>query len=111
MTTQKISAAQNKQRTLKPRTFFCHDNLPILRGINSNSIDLVYVDPPFNKGRKFHAPAGTLAEGAEFDDIWRLDSVKDEWHNEINDRFPSLYKYLDAVGAIGSRPAKYYLRG
>ena len=109
MTTQKISAAQNKQRTLKPRTFFCHDNLPILRGINSNSIDLVYVDPPFNKGRKFHAPAGTLAEGAEFDDIWRLDSVKDEWHNEINDRFPSLYKYLDAVGAIGSRPAKYYL--
>ena len=108
MVAQKTSA-QNQQRTLKPRTFFCHDNLPILRGINSNSIDLIYLDPPFNKGRKFHAPVGTTAEGAEFDDIWRLDSVKDEWHNEINDRFPSLYKYLDAVGAIGSRPAKYYL--
>ena len=41
------------QRTLKPRTIFCHDNLPILRGINSNSIDLIYLDPPFNKGKDF----------------------------------------------------------
>ncbi len=98
-----------KQETLKNRTIFCHDNLPILRGIDSESIDLIYLDPPFNKGKQFHAPIGTTAEGARFEDIWTPDSIKDEWHNEINDRFPDLYSYLDAVGKIGSRSAKYYL--
>ena len=81
----------------------------MLRGIDSNSVDLIYLDPPFNKGRNFHAPIGTTAEGASFHDIWSPDEVKDEWHNQINDRFPELYKYLDAVGDIGSRSAKYYL--
>ena len=81
----------------------------MLRGINSNSVDLIYLDPPFNKGQAFHAPIGTSAEGASFHDIWSPDEVKDEWHNQINDRFPELYKYLDAVGNIGSRSAKYYL--
>jgi hypothetical protein len=28
------------------------DNLPILRGLPDGSIDLVYVDPPFNTGRR-----------------------------------------------------------
>ena len=86
----------------KPRTIFCHDNLPILRGLNSDSVDLIYLDPPFNKGRQFHAPIGTTAEGAAFSDIWTPDSVKDEWHNLINDKHPKLYKYLDSVGDIGS---------
>ncbi len=93
----------------KPRTIFCHDNLPILRGLNSDSIDLIYLDPPFNKGRQFHAPIGTTAEGADFSDIWTPDSVKDEWHNQIIDKYPKLYKYLDSVGDIGSSSAKYYL--
>lgn len=84
--------------TIFNRTIFCRDNLEILRGINSNSIDLIYLDPPFNKGRNFHAPVGTTAEGADFDDIWKESSVKDWMHNEINDKSPELYKYIDSVG-------------
>lgn len=97
------------QTTLKSRTIFCRDNLEIMRGINSNSIDLIYLDPPFNKGKQFHAPIGTTAEGADFKDIWSPDEVKDEWHNELNDSYPKLYKYFDAVEGIGSNSAKYYL--
>ena len=97
------------QSTLKPHTIFCHDNLPVLRGINSNSIDMVYLDPPFNKGKQFHAPVGREAEGADFEDIWREESVKDEWHEEIKARQPKLYKYLDAVGEMGNRTSQYYL--
>lgn len=100
---------KNTQSTLIPRTIFCRDNLEIMRGINSDSIDLIYLDPPFNKGRHFHAPIGTTAEGADFSDIWADSDVKDEWHNEINDRFPALYKYLDSVEGVGSRLAKNYL--
>lgn len=97
------------QATLKPRTMFCRDNLEVMRGINSNSIDLIYLDPPFNTGKEFHAPIGSTAEGAKFSDIWSPDSVKDEWHNEINDKYPTLYKYLDAVGEFSNRSEKYYL--
>ena len=27
------------------RTIFCKDNLDVMRGINSNCIDLIYLDP------------------------------------------------------------------
>ncbi len=97
------------QSNLRPNTVFCRDNLDVLGGINSNCIDLIYLDPPFNKGKQFHAPAGSEAEGADFNDIWREESVKDEWHGEIKFKKPKLYKYLDAVGEIGNRSTKYYL--
>ena len=58
------------------RTIFCRDNLDILQGINSNCIDLIYLDPPFNKNKKFTAPTGSSAKGAEFSDIFREADVK-----------------------------------
>ena len=44
------------------------DNLPFLRGINSGTIHLIATDPPFNKGRDFHATPDSLAAGARFED-------------------------------------------
>jgi len=38
---------------IKNRTIFCKDNLDILQGINSKSVDLIYLDPPFNKKKEF----------------------------------------------------------
>ena len=46
------------QSTLKNRTLFCRDNLEILRGIDTKSVDLIYLDPPFNKNKVFTAPIG-----------------------------------------------------
>ena len=40
--------------TIPNRTLYIHDNLDILRGMNSESIDLIATDPPFNtKGGTF----------------------------------------------------------
>ena len=36
---------------IKNRTIFLGDNLDFLRGINSECVDLIYADPPFNKKR------------------------------------------------------------
>ena len=36
------------------------DNLAVMRGMSSDSVDLIYLDPPFNTGRDF----------GEFDDRW-----------------------------------------
>lgn len=54
------------------RTLFVGDNLPILQGFNSECIDLIYLDPPFNSGRNYAAPIGSAAEGAEFPDLHSL---------------------------------------
>ena len=48
------------------------DNLDVLRGLNSESIDLVYADPPFNSNKNYEAPIGSKAAGAAFKDSWTL---------------------------------------
>ena len=83
------------------RTIFCDDNLEILQGINSECIDLIYLDPPFNKNKKFTAPIGTSAEGASFKDIFREDDLKEEWLITIQEDHPDLYHYLNGIRGIG----------
>ena len=38
------------------RTLFVGDNLEMLRGLNSEYVDLVYLDPPFNSKKNYAAP-------------------------------------------------------
>ncbi len=91
---------------IKNRTIFNKDNLDILRGINSSSIDLIYLDPPFNKKKVFTAPIGSSAEGAEFSDIFRQEDVKDEWLQEIKEDYRELNIFLTSVKDFGG---SYYL--
>ena len=51
------------------------DNLNVLRGLNSESIDLVYADPPFNSNKNYESPIGSKAAGAAFKDTWTLTDV------------------------------------
>jgi len=45
------------------RTMWTGDNLDIMRGMNSESVDLIYLDPPFNSNRDYAAPIGSKAAG------------------------------------------------
>ncbi|MCY4056145.1 MAG: DNA methyltransferase [Cyanobacteria bacterium MAG CAR4_bin_6] len=87
---------------LPNRTIFCDDNLDVLRGINSECIDLIYLDPPFNKNKKFTAPIGSSADGAEFSDIFREEDVKDEWLVTIREDQTELYHYLNGIKGVGN---------
>ena len=60
--------ARRTARQLAPRTIFTGDNLDVLRGINSATVDLIYLDPPFNSNRDYSAPVGSKAAGAAFKD-------------------------------------------
>ena len=78
------------------RTLFEHDNLPVMRGINSETIDLIATDPPFNKGRDFHATPDSLAKGASFQDRWRWEEdVQTEWVDAIRDSEPGAWAVID----------------
>ena len=98
-----------KQLNVSPRTIFCRDNLDILQGINSDCIDLIYLDPPFNKKKVFTAPIGSSAEGAEFSDIFREEDIKDEWVSNIRYENYELYNYLLGVKEFSNKYNYCYL--
>ena len=79
------------------RTLFIADNLDIMRGMNSETVDLIYLDPPFNTKKKFKAPIGSPAEGAEFKDIWTDEDVKDGWYSEIAEDYPYIHQIIQAA--------------
>ena len=81
----------------KNRTMWTGDNLDIMRGMNSESVDLIYLDPPFNSKHDYAAPIGSEAAGAEFKDTWTLNDVAVEWHGLIAEENPKLYKVIDAT--------------
>ena len=85
------------------------DNLPVLRGLNSESVDLVYADPPFNSNRDYAAPIGSKAAGAAFKDTWTLSDIDEAWHGEIAEREPEVYAAIDAAGIVHGAGMKSYL--
>ena len=91
------------------RTLWTGDNLDIMRGMNSESVDLIYLDPPFNSNKNYAAPIGSEAAGAAFKDTWTLDDVDEAWHGEIADQDPTLYAIIDAAGYAHGKGMKSYL--
>ena len=91
------------------RAIFIHDNLEVMRGVNSASIDLIYLDPPFNSKRMFEAPIGSRAAGAAFKDAWTLDDVKQEWVEQIEDDQPALAYMITSAGKSHSEAMQAYL--
>ena len=91
------------------RTIFTGDNLDILRGINSDCVDLIYLDPPFNSNQTYAAPLDSAARGAEFSDVWTLDDMKEEWVDEIELRMPALYHHINGARVSHSESMAGYL--
>ena len=91
------------------RTVWTGDNLDVLRGVNSECVDLIYLDPPFNSNRDYSAPIGSEAAGAAFKDTWTLDDVDEAWHGEIADRDPALYSVIGAAELAHGSGMKSYL--
>ena len=91
------------------RTLWTGDNLDILRGMNSECVDLIYLDPPFNSNQDYSAPVGSAAAGAAFKDTWTLSDVDDAWHGMIAESHPALYGIIDAARPAHGKGMKSYL--
>ena len=55
---------------LEPNRLFWGDNLHVMRQLPSESIDLIYIDPPFFSGRQYNVIFGDENERRSFSDIW-----------------------------------------
>ena len=82
---------------INSKTIFTGDNLPIMRGMNSESVDLIYLDPPFNSKANYAAPIGSEAAGAAFKDTWTLNDVDVAWLDLIEAKHPALNRVIHAA--------------
>ena len=84
-------------RNYSSGTIWTRDCIEVMRGMNSESVDLIYLDPPFNSKRDYAAPIGSKAAGGAFKDTWTLSDIDVEWINLIAAKYPALERVLLAA--------------
>lgn len=112
------AGADCQRRTLRsrPRALRCAamnklfygDNLEVLRGLDAASVDLIYLDPPFNSNASynilFRSPAGQAADSQieAFDDTWHwgataeaaFDDVMKSPHTDVAELLRTMRSFL-----------------
>lgn len=98
-------------------TLYYGDNLDVLREhLKDASVDLVYLDPPFNSGRDYNACfKGTQAEGQTaqikaFTDTWTWDTAAARAYDttvKVGDKLADILKAFKVV--LGEGPMLAYL--
>ncbi len=91
------------------KTIWTGDNLDILQGMNSETVDLIYLDPPFNSNRNYEAPVGSKAAGAAFKDAWTLSDLDVAWMGLIADEQPAVANLLHTTGLTQGKGMQSYL--
>ena len=91
------------------KTIWTGDNLDILRGMNSECVDLIYLDPPFNSNRTYAAPVGSQAAGAAFKDTWTLSDLDVAWMGLIADEQPAIANLMHTAKLTHGKGMQSYL--
>ena len=91
------------------KTIWTGDNLDILRGMNAECVDLIYLDPPFNSNKNYEAPVGSKAAGAAFKDTWNLSDLDVAWMGLIADEQPAIANLLHTVSLTHGKGMQSYL--
>jgi len=103
---------------LETNVLYYGDNLDILRGhIPGESVDLVYLDPPFNSQQQYNVlfkeptGQGSTAQIRAFTDTWHWDTAAEQTYQEIITNAPlKVSKAIEALrNFIGSNDVMAYL--
>ena len=110
---------------IKTRTIFCLDNLQVLERLNSDCVDLIYLDPPFSKNDTWladndkkineikkwflnHQKDGhfgkvdfrKMFQSVSYKDIWTKDDIKDIHFTNLAKNRPQLAEFLSSVQLV-----------
>ena len=83
---------------LDPNRLLWGDNLHVMRQLPSESVDLVYIDPPFFSNRVYNVIWGDEQEKRSFDDIW--EGGLDGYLIWLNARLYEMKRLLKPTGSI-----------
>ncbi len=105
-------------RPITENTLFYGDNLIILREhIPSESVDLIYLDPPFNSSRNYNVlfrderGKDSEAQIEAFEDTWHWNHIAEQTYNELVTQAPDQISKLIAAFRefIGTNEMMAYL--
>ena len=87
------------------KILYIGDNLPIMLGMESNSVDLIYTDPPFN--------TGTFRKGKtekhSFIDTWTDYQVDFAYAYSLKAHYPKLWEMIILAEDMHSPAMRHYL--
>ena len=83
---------------LEPNRLIWGDNLHVMRMLPSNSIDLIYIDPPFFSGAEYNVLFGDQNEVRSFSDIW--EGGMPTYLIWLNARLLEMKRLLKSTGVI-----------
>jgi site-specific DNA-methyltransferase (adenine-specific) len=106
------------QQPITENTLFYGDNLKILRDyIPDDSIDLIYLDPPFNSNRNYNvlfkdeSGIDSEAQITAFEDTWHWNHIAEQTYHELVTQAPDHISRMIAAlrGFIGANQMMAYL--
>lgn len=83
-----------------PNTLWYGDNLNILRSLAPESVDLIYLDPPYNSKRDYNCTFGSVAQSKAFTDTWTWGKDDEDNLLHLEDHSPCVGRLLNALGAM-----------
>ena len=95
---QKIQRISFGFKDLQPNSLYWGDNLHVMRNLPNESIDLIYIDPPFFSGREYNTVWGDNNEVRSFTDIW--EGGIDNYLKWMNVRLFEMRRLLKNTGSI-----------
>lgn len=93
---ERVSLGKTEQH--EPNRLIWGDNLHVMRQMPSNSIDLIYIDPPFFSGRPYNVMWGDANEVRSFNDIW--EDGMPGYLTWLNARLFEMKRLLKPTGSI-----------
>jgi len=96
--TQVVERVTFGHPNLEPNRLFWGDNLHVMRQLPPESIDLIYIDPPFFSGKEYNVIFGDQNELRSFIDIW--EGGLPGYLIWLNARLYEMKRLLKKTGAI-----------
>jgi len=96
--TQVVERVSFGHPELEPNRLFWGDNLHVMRQLPSQSIDLIYIDPPFFSGKQYNVIFGDQNELRSFVDIW--EGGLPGYLIWLNARLYEMKRLLEKTGSI-----------
>ena len=108
----KKTARVSQEPNIDSRTMVVDDNFEVLLEMNDACVDLVYLDPPWNKGRPFQGKRVNPKSGKpkfDFVDCWNPKDIDPQWINQIATTNVPLYNAVELVKASWGQDMYAYM--
>lgn len=77
--------------------------------MDSETVDLIYLDPPFNSKRNYRGDDDTDAEGQMFFDTWKIDETELDSLRSLEFRHPKIFSIIQTARDVHSDAMFSYL--